>query len=72
LFGYSAWGTVRTSELGIGNNPTTGQAPDWTLTANAGNWTTRNLQILVSPEPSSAALLMGGVLIPLLRRRRQQ
>jgi hypothetical protein len=72
LFGYSAWGTVRTSELGIGTNPNGTQAPDWTLTANAGSWTTKNMQILVNPEPSSAILLPCAVLIPLLRRRREQ
>ena len=71
LFGYSAWGASRTSELGIGNNPNTGQAPDWTLTGNAASWTTKNLQILVlTPEPSTFGLLAVGGLAMLARRRR--
>lgn len=72
LFGYSAWGGVRTSEMGIGNDSISGQSPDWTLTANAGSWTTRNLQILVNPEPSSLSLLAlcsGGLLTRRRRRR---
>ena len=41
LFGYSAWGAVRTSELGIGNQPSGN--PDWTFnTANISSDTTQN------------------------------
>ena len=34
LFSYAAWGASRVSEMGIGNNPNTAQAPDYTVTAN--------------------------------------
>ncbi len=71
LFAYNAWGTVRTSEVGIGNNPNTTQAPDWTLAANAGNWTTKNLQVFVLvPEPSTIGVAAGAAFGLLARRRR--
>jgi hypothetical protein len=75
LFAYNAWGTVRDSELGIGNNPNTTQAPDWTVTTNAvaaGAWTTRTLQVFVAPIPEPGTigvLVIGGVLLVMLRRR---
>lgn len=54
LFAYNAWGNgPRVSEMGIGTNPGSG-APDWTSTTNAddiGAWTTRTLQVFVSPIP---------------------
>jgi hypothetical protein len=72
LFAYNAWGAARVSELGIGNNPTSGQSPDWTLTANAGSWTTKNLQILVLvPEPASLGLLAFGSALIFGRRNRR-
>ncbi len=71
LFGYSAWGAARVSELGIGNNPTAGQGRDWTLTANAGSWTTKNLQVLVLvPEPSTLGVA-GAAAVGFLSRRRR-
>nr|HPM81869.1 autotransporter-associated beta strand repeat-containing protein [Candidatus Anammoximicrobium sp.] len=46
LFGYSAWGAARTSELGLGNQPSGN--PDWTFnTANISTYTSRTLQVLV-------------------------
>jgi hypothetical protein len=75
LFAYNAWGTVRVSELGIGNNPNTAQAPDWTVTVNAddaGAWTSRTLQVVVLiPEPGSMGLLaLGAGLLLRCRFRR--
>ena len=58
LFAYNNWGANagQISALGIGNNPTAGsagqggtQAPDWTFTASASTYTTRNLYVLVRP-----------------------
>ena len=73
LFAYNAWGASRLSEIGIGNNPTASQGLDWTLTANAGSWTTKNMQVLVLvPEPSTAGLLAAGGLALLGRRRRSR
>ena len=46
LFAYNAWGSARTSELGIGNQSSGN--PDWTFnTSNISNYETRTLQILV-------------------------
>ncbi|HSI35948.1 MAG TPA: PEP-CTERM sorting domain-containing protein [Tepidisphaeraceae bacterium] len=73
LFAYNAWGAVRTSELGIGNNPTAGQAPDWTLTANAGSWTTKSLVVVVHvPEPGAVAVLGAAACATLAGRRRRR
>lgn len=66
IFSYTNWGsaTGQVCGLGIGNNPTAGsagqggtQAPDWTFTASATNYTTRNLYVLVRPggSPSGTA-----------------
>ena len=65
IFGYTNWGSAagQICGLGIGNNPNAGtagqggtQAPDWTFTASASNYTTRNLYVLVRPggSPSGA------------------
>lgn len=74
LFAYNAWGTARVSELGIGNNPNTAQAPDYTVTANAddaGSWTTRTLQVFVAiPEPGTICLfLISGIALVTYRYR---
>lgn len=55
LFAYNAWGSVRTSEMGIGNQPTNGVNgnPDWTSTANANSYTLRRLYVLVRPTSST-------------------
>ena len=49
LFAYNAWGTARTSELGLGNQPGgAGTNPDWTFnTTNISTYTSRTLQVLV-------------------------
>jgi hypothetical protein len=75
LLAYSAWGTARTSEMGIGTNPNTTQAPDYTVTTNlgtSGTWTTRTLQVFVTPEPAGAGILAvaGGGLLARRRRAR--
>jgi len=45
LFAYNAWGAARTSELGIGNQPSGN--PDWTFNeANIGTYASRTLRIL--------------------------
>jgi len=50
LFGFSAWGgSTRTCEMGIGNQVGGNSNLDWTLTANAGSYTLRTLQVLVRP-----------------------
>jgi len=50
LFAYNAWGAVRTSELGIGNQPSGN--PDWTFnTSNISTYTVRTLQVLVGTPP---------------------
>ncbi|MEO5712846.1 MAG: GDSL-type esterase/lipase family protein [Luteolibacter sp.] len=63
VLSYTNWGSTggQTSGLGIGNNPTAGsagqggtQAPDWTFTASATNYTTRNLYVLVRPGGSAS------------------
>lgn len=80
LFGYSAWGTARDSELGIGPGPNTGgngsgPEPDWTFNnANNDLYTTQRMQILVHvPEPAAAGtigLLAGCRLLGRRRRTR--
>ena len=82
LFAYNNWGSnaAQISALGIGNNPNAGsagqagtQAPDWTFTASASNYTVRNLYVLVRPggtptgtapalfsHPTSRAIAPGG------------
>ena len=66
IFAYNNWGSTagQISALGIGNNPSAGsagqsgtQAPDWTFSASASNYTTRNLYVLVRPggSPSGPA-----------------
>lgn len=61
IFSYTNWGsnTGQITGLGIGNNPNAGspgqgstQAPDWTFTASATNYATRNLYVLVRPGGS--------------------
>ena len=51
VFAYNNWGANAGSysEMGIGNNPNTAQAPDWTLTTNGNSYTTRNLYAFVRP-----------------------
>jgi hypothetical protein len=53
LLAFNNWGsnTTGNSEMGIGNNPNTAQAPDWTSTGNSGTYTTRNLYVLARPAP---------------------
>jgi lysophospholipase L1-like esterase len=51
ILAYSNWGanTTGNSEMGLGNNPNTAQAQDWTSTGNAATYATRNLYVLVRP-----------------------
>jgi len=56
LFAYNRWGLADTSDLGIGNSP--GGHPDWTFEQSAGQYTVKNLQILV--RPASLALTAPG------------
>jgi hypothetical protein len=75
LFAYNAWGANRTSELGIGNNPNTAQAPDYTNAGNAAGYTTRTLQVFIAPitsipEPGTIGLWsLGGIVLVMGRRR---
>lgn len=55
LFALNNWGTAANTanvlSMGIGNNPTAGQAPDYTVTANAASWDLRRvLQVYVLPS----------------------
>ncbi|RME63012.1 MAG: hypothetical protein D6790_05430, partial [Caldilineae bacterium] len=47
VFAYNGWDTGAVDELGIGNRPT--DHPDWTFSANAQSYTSRNLWVLVRP-----------------------
>lgn len=54
LFGISNWGTAANTtnvlSMGIGNNPTAGQAPDYTLSGNGTSWNIKRLlQVYVLP-----------------------
>ena len=49
IFSYSHWNTLgEDNVIGIGNQPT--GHPDWTFSNNAGDYTTRHLQVLVLPR----------------------
>jgi len=73
LFAYNAWGQARTSELGIGNQVGGSGNPDWTFnTSNISTYSSRTLQVLVTPEPSTAMLVFGGVLALWNSRRRNR
>jgi lysophospholipase L1-like esterase len=57
LFGISNWGSANNGTnvlaMGIGNNPTAGQAPDYTLSANGTSWDIKRLlQVYVLPTPA--------------------
>jgi hypothetical protein len=57
LFGISNWGaaanTANVLSMGIGNNPTAGQAPDYTLSSNGTSWNIKRLlQVYVLPTPA--------------------
>jgi sialate O-acetylesterase len=45
LFALNHWSQGSGADLGIGNRATGN--PDWTLAANAANWQTRRLRVLV-------------------------
>lgn len=60
LWALNNWGAAGNSAnvlaMGIGNNPTVGQAPDYTLTANGASWDLRRvLQVYVKPGNSDTA-----------------
>ena len=60
LFALNNWGAAANAAnvlaMGIGNNPTAGQAPDYTLTANGTSWDIRRvLHVYVLPGTSDAA-----------------
>ncbi len=46
IFAINRWGTAGTVDIGIGNS-STAKSTDWTLAANAGNYTLRRLTVLV-------------------------
>jgi len=46
IFAYNAWDSGGDDDLGIGNHPS--GHPDWTIAANAGSYTVRDLKIYVS------------------------
>jgi len=56
LFAYNDWGGNNpsgNSELGIGTNPGPTGSPDWTFRDSTGDYTVKNLQILVRETDSS-------------------
>ena len=60
LFSLTNWGTAANSTnvfgLGIGNNPTAGQSPDYTQSANGTSWDIRRvLHVYVLPGTSDVA-----------------
>ncbi len=62
LFSITNWGaannTANVFGMGIGNNPTAGQAPDYTLAANGGSYDiTRVLHVFVLPGDTIAPLV---------------
>ena len=68
LFALNSWGATGGGQLdlGIGNRPSSVDT-DWTFAANAGSYTIKSLQVLaLVPEPSRAALLLGGMLATVL------
>lgn len=78
IFAYNQWGGGG-SDLGIGNQSQLtgsyafgGPNPDWTFDSNGGNFTTKDIQVLVQtvPEPASFTALGIGAAGLLARRRR--
>ena len=58
IFAYNAWGTARTSSLGIGTNTTGTGDPDWTFNYNAGDYEVKNIYTMVkevAPQVDEAA-----------------
>jgi len=45
IFALNHWREGQRADLGIGNSPTGN--PDWTFTANAGNYKFKKLRVLV-------------------------
>jgi len=56
LFAYNAWGSARTSTLGIGTNTTGTGDPDWTFNYNAGDYRIKNMYVLA--READAALVL--------------
>ena len=68
LFALNNWGTAgnATNEfsMGIGNNPTAGQNPDYTLNSNGNSWNLRRtlrVFILPTPQPDSSGPVIASV-----------
>jgi len=70
LFSFNNWNSG-TPDLGIGNQPAGN--PDWTFAHNAGDYTVKELDILVqmdTPEPAAGLLAGSGLLLAAFLRRR--
>lgn len=73
VLSLNGWGAgVSALDLGIGNQNT--GSPDWTLAHNAGDYSTRTLQVLVQPipEPSTFGVVLGGAAAGLAWWRRRK
>jgi sialate O-acetylesterase len=71
VFAYNAWDYgIFYSDLGIGNHAT--DNTDWTFSFNAATYVVKNLSVWIAtvPEPGSLAVLLAGVgIVGLVRRR---